>query len=183
MYLFDTMAIEAKIIDEVIEKIEKNIKNKVEENHESKIENKIEAENSCNSTIKLKFKKSNQSTIRITWIPIKKIIHIVVVTLMFMCLYFTIKSGLQTSTTIMSSLEVKFNVVNEIIKKKYHHFQDWLYENAKVEKPLVVSTPSDFINYHEDIEGLANKSKQSNDGNQGIYIHLKNYHLNENFKK
>lgn len=59
MYLFDIMVIEVKIIDEVIEKIEKNIKNKVEENYESKIENKIEVENFCNFIIKLKFKKLN----------------------------------------------------------------------------------------------------------------------------
>jgi hypothetical protein len=179
------MEIEAKIIDEVIKKIE----NKIVEDHEKIFEDDAEVENSYNrSTIKPQIKKSNEFVkILITWLPTKKTIPIIVATLIILCLYLTIKP-VNTSTnifwkdyyvnkkltsfdgssiaTLISLLKTNFHLANEGFKETYNYLKDWLYKDGKIDKALSISTQSNFLTYREDIEDAKHKSKQSNNGEQ-----------------
>ena len=189
------MAVEAisfhKVYDtvenKVAEKVEKSYHNKVEDfNNEkvgntyddkafekdiNKIKDKLEVENSFHPTTKLQLKKLNLSiTSSSSWKAIKKNVRIVALTLLFVCLYFTIKSTIQTTTiilhkinhlnkniiafhkstltTLMSTFEVNFNKVNKIIKEKYHHLQNWYYEDVKG-KEVFINTSLNFLHYHK----------------------------------
>jgi len=188
------MAVEAKIIDEVIKKIEKSSENKIAQDHEKNFEDNVDVDNSCNqSAIKPQIKKSNEfAKILITWLPTKKLIQIIVVTLIILCLYLTINPVNTSSNifhknyyinkeltsfdgnsivTLISLLKSNFNLANEGFKEKYNCFKDWLYKYGKINKASSISIQSNLISYREDIKDVEHKSKQSNFNVQGIYYH------------
>jgi hypothetical protein len=164
--------IEGKIEEEVIDKVGNTIDDKVNEKNIDKRKNKIDPKNSCNLAIKRELKQSNLSITRSsTWIATRKNVRIIVVTLLFLCLYFTMNSMTQTSgnilhknnhldkiispkntlATLVSSLRVTFDEMNKRLNEKYHHLQDWLYEDVKDEKSSIATTSSS-LHHREGIE-------------------------------
>lgn len=181
------MAVEAVFVhnvgDKSIKKLDKKIEEKIinksfeekndiiinDRNLNKNIDN-IEAENSCNSIVKTQFKNSNLSTTRSsTWIATRKNVRTMVLTFLFLCLSFTIKSTIQTSasipsvnnhlsknimtfqknmfTTLISSFQVNLAIINGRIKEKYHIIKEWLFEDVKDENHFLITTSH---SWHED---------------------------------